>query len=220
MTTLAISPSMPAPPRSFATIWLASALLPLPVLITVNPGHNNEISCLYLGLASAWLAIHVMTSRGSPRSRGELGSRLGRLYAALAANLALFILLALAAGVESGFPFPLMAALSVVPAMGLVPCLTLRISNPLSLIILAAIIEFSAKLAGCVLARFVYGPNFNLEGRIADDWSTARLMISTFWILGSSISLFALLAAFLTLPSATPGRTPPAASNAAPSPST
>ena len=192
--------------RNFNTIWITTLLLPLPVLIIVNPAYNAEISCIYLGLASAWLAIHVVQHDGL---------NLGRLYAALALNLAVFVAMGLAAGVESKFPFPLMAALSVVPAMGLVPWLALRMQNPLRVIILAAVIELAAKLTGCVVARIVYGPNFQLEGRIAGDWSTARLMISTFWILSSSFSLIALAAALLT-----PDRTPRAASSAAPSPST
>ena len=191
--------------QSFATTWIATLLLPLPVLMTVNPAHNAEISCLYLGLASAWLAIHVV---------GRGGLNLGKLYAALALNLSIFIAMGLSAGVESKFPFPWMAALSVVPAMGLVPWLTLRMRNPLRVIVVAAVIELASKLTGCVVARIVYGPNFQLDGRIAGDWSTARLMISTFWILSSSISLIALAATLLT-----PDRTPRAASSAAPSPS-
>jgi hypothetical protein len=181
-------------------------LLPLPVLITVNPAYNAEISCVYLGLASAWLAMHVVSREGL---------KPGRLYGALAVNLGIFVVMGMAAGVESRFPFPLMAALSVVPAMGLVPWLTLRMRNPLTVLIVAAVIELWAKLTGCVVARFVYGPNFQLDGRIAGDWNTARLMISTFWIISSSISLIALAAALLT-----PDRTPQAASSDAPCPST
>jgi hypothetical protein len=195
--------------RTFATTWIATLLLPLPALMTVNPTFNAEISCLYLGLASAWLAIHTVRSEPLPLSR-----RLWRLYAALAINLVVFVTLGLAAAVESRLPFPIMAMLSVIPAMGLIPCLTLRIKNPLTVIIFAAVIELSAKLTGCVVARIVYGPDFQIEGRIAGDWTTARLMISTFWIISSSLSLVALGAAFLI-----PGRTPPAASNDAPCPS-
>ena len=135
------------------------------------------------------------------------------------ANLAVFLILGLAPGVESKFPFPLMAVLSELPAMGLIPALMLRIPQALAVIVLAAIIELSGKLAGCVLARFVYGPNFQIEGRIAGDWGTARLMITTFWIIGSSVSVIGLAAAFLSLPPATRDRRPQAASSGAPGPS-
>jgi hypothetical protein len=192
MTTLSAAASMGVPRISFTATWMITALLPLPVLLTVSPADSADVSCLYLGLASAWLAIHVFAADGTGLWRAQLSVKLSRLYLALAVNLAIFIFLGLSVNVESQFPFARKAALSVVPAMGLVPWLTLRMRNPLSVIILAAVIELSEKLAGCVVARFVYGPNFQLEGRIAGDWTTAKVMISTFWILSSSASVVAL----------------------------
>ena len=78
--------------RNFNTIWITTLLLPLPVLMIVNPAYNAEISCIYLGLASAWLAIHVVA---------QGGLNLGKLYGALAVNFGVFLTMGLAAGVES-----------------------------------------------------------------------------------------------------------------------
>jgi hypothetical protein len=49
-------------------------------------------------------------------------------------------------------------------------------------IILGAMIVSSVKLAACVVARFVYGPDYVEQGYVAADWRTAKLMLTLFWI--------------------------------------
>ena len=61
-------------------------------------------------------------------------------------------------------------------------------------LILGAMIVGSLKLVGCIVARLVYGPQFNELGYIAGDWRTAKLMISTFWGLTAGVSMSLLLA--------------------------
>jgi hypothetical protein len=53
----------------------------------------------------------------------------------------------------------------------------------------AALVALAAKLAGCVVARVVYGPGFLEQGSVAGDWNTARLMITIFWGLTTALSL-------------------------------
>jgi len=180
--------------RRKATTWAVAALLPVPLILTTNPAGNADISCLYLGLASAYLAADLMRSGGIPDTRPGWWSKIAAIFIALTANLILFISLGLMVNVKSNFPFPLMASLSVMPAIGLVPWLILRVHKPLSALVLGAFILLAAKLTGCVVARIVYGPNFVEEGYVAGDWRTAKLMISVFWILSTLISLGLLLA--------------------------
>jgi hypothetical protein len=116
------------------------------------------------------------------------------LWIAVLANVMLFIGLALSVGTRSNLPFPLMAALSATPALGLAPWLSLRVRQQYAALILGAMIVGSLKLVSCIVARVVYGPQFDELGYIAGDWRTARLMISTFWGLTAGVSMCLLLA--------------------------
>jgi len=116
------------------------------------------------------------------------------LWFAVLANVALFIGLGLSVGTRSHLPFPLMAALSATPALGLTPWLLLRVRQQYAALILGVMIVGSLKLVGCIVARLVYGPQFAELGYIAGDWRTAKLMISTFWGLTAGVSMTLLLA--------------------------
>ena len=87
-----------------------------------------------------------------------------------------------------------MAALSATPALGLAPWLSLRVRQQYAALILGAMIVYSLKLVGCIVARLVYGPQFDELGYIAGDWRTAKLMISTMWGLTAGVSMSLLLA--------------------------
>ena len=173
---IAASPKLPL------LTWAAAALLPLPALvIPANPSADVQIPCLYLGVASAWLACEVVRAGGWPAARGEYLSKVGTAAAMVSANVALFVAMGLAAGVRTPLPFPLMAELCATPAVGLVPALAVRLRQPMGAVLLAAVMLLAAKLAACVVARFVYGPGFIEQGYVAADWRTAKLMISLFW---------------------------------------
>ena len=183
--------------RAIGIRWLVAAMLPLPVLLISDPAAGGTIACLYLGLASAWLSTEIHRSGAQP---GPLDAWLAKSLAvaiACMANVACFILFGLTVGVHTQFPFPGMAALSAVTALGLVPLLMRKTHEQFSAIILAGVLLLAAKLAGCVVARIVYGPGFDKEGRIAADWGTAKLMIGTFWILCVILSLGSFLADYL-----------------------
>ena len=92
-------------------------------------------------------------------------------------------------GVRSNIPFPLIAAFAVIPSIGLVPWMTLRLREPFKAMVLSAFLLMAAKLAACVVARIVYGPDYIEHGYVAADWRTAKLMISLTWIIATTISL-------------------------------
>ena len=91
--------------------------------------------------------------------------------------------------VRSNLPFPLLAAFAVIPSVGLLPWMTLRIGEPFKAMIFSAFLLMTVKLAACVVARFVYGPDFMEQGYIAADWRTAKLMISLTWSTITAISV-------------------------------
>jgi len=142
----------------------------------------------------AWLATEIFRCDGLPVTYVEWHAKMLALWITVLTNVALFICLGLSVGMRSNLPFPLMAALSATPALGLAPWLSLRVRQQYAALILGAMIVGSLKLVGCIVARLVYGPQFNEMGYIAGDWRTAKLMISTFWCLTAGVSTSLLLA--------------------------
>jgi hypothetical protein len=182
--------------RELAVPWAFSALLPLPILLATDPAQSIEVKCVYLGLACGLYAIEVFRPGESSYTCAVFRSKLLAVLLALSANVALFIVLGRSIGVAAGFPFPVMAILSSIPALGLVPWLSQRVRQSYAVLLLGATMVFCAKLAACVVARFVYGPDYMEQGRIAGDWHTAKLMISLYWILTVGMSLLLLLASY------------------------
>jgi hypothetical protein len=167
--------------RPLAMTWVAAACLPIPALLMTNPATNAEVACLYLGLASAWLATEILRFGGYPDSRSTWLAKTMAICIALVANAALFVALGLSVSVRSNLPFPLLAAFAVIPSIGLVPWMTIRIRDPFKAMVLSAFILMACKLAACVVARFAYGPDYIEHGYVAADWRTAKLMISLTW---------------------------------------
>ena len=178
--------------RAHAMTCVAAGLLPLPLVAAGDPANGADLGCLYLALASAWLAVEFVRGGGPPASLGAWRATLLVIALAVAANTAVFVAMGLVAAVKSNLPLPLLAVGSAFAAVGLVPWLARRVRNPYAAILFAALIGLGAKLAGCVAARIVYGPSFIEQGYVAGDWNTAKLMISTFWGLTTAISLCAL----------------------------
>lgn len=176
--------------------WALAAVLPLPVLVVTDPASSGDIACLYLGLAVAWLVVEFHRTCGRPWSAASWRVRMLAVVIAIAVNVGLFIAFGLSAGVQTHFPFPLMAALSAVPGVGIVPWMLRRTSQPYVAVIFAAILVLAAKLAACVVARIVYGPDYIEKGYVSADWRTAKLMISVFWSFSTALSLLFLLAEY------------------------
>jgi hypothetical protein len=174
--------------RQLFFAWAFAALLPLPVLLATNPASDSDIKCLYLGVAAAWFATEVFRPNGAPMSPELWRDKMLALLIAVAINVSLFILLGLSTGVQSNIPFPLKAAFSAVPALGVMPWLSQRVKQQYVAIFLGVTMITAAKLLGCIVARLVYGPNYLEEGYASGDWRTAKLMISLFWAFTISLS--------------------------------
>jgi len=180
--------------RSCWTACAFAVFLPLPALFMLPGRDTAQVACVYVGLGMAWLATEIFRYDGLPVTYVGWQTKMLALWIAVLANVVLFISLGLSVGTRSNLPFPLMAALSATPALGLAPWLSLRIRQQYAALIMGAMIVGSLKLFGCIVARLVYGPQFDELGYIAGDWRTAKLMISTFWGLTTCVSMSLLLA--------------------------
>jgi hypothetical protein len=183
--------------RATAIPWAAAAILPLPALVAIDPAKGADVACLYLGLATAWWVTELYPHDGYPDSSRAWRAKALASAIGAAAHVALFVLFGLAAGVQTHLPFPLMATLSAIPAVGLVPWLLGRLRQPYTTIFLAAVLVLAAKLAACVVARLVYGPDYLAQGYASADWRTAKLMIALFWALTTALSLSLFVADYL-----------------------
>jgi len=176
-------------------MWAVAAFLPLPILVATDPANSADVSCLYLGVINAWLVTEFHRSWGLPGSATSWRARMLAIITAISVNVALFVGFGLAAGVQTHFPFPLMAMLSALPAVGVMPWMLRRVSqHPYAAIIFSGSLIFACKLAGCIVARIVYGPDYIAQGYVAADWRTAKLMITLLWSFSTLLSLGLLLA--------------------------
>jgi hypothetical protein len=170
--------------------WAFAGFLPLPVLVAIDPNSSADIACIYLGILNAWLVTEYHRAWGAPDSAASWRTRMMTIGVAVAVNAALFVGFGLAAGVQTYFPFPLMAALSVVPALGVMPWMLRKLpQHPYGAIVLSGFLIFACKLAGCVVARIVYGPDYIAQGYVSADWRTAKLMITLLWSFSTLLSL-------------------------------
>ena len=176
-------------------MWAVAAFLPLPILVVADPANSADVSSIYLGVINAWLVTEFRRSWGLPESPASWRARTLAIITAISINVALFIGFGLAAGVQTHFPFPLMAVLSAIPAIGVMPWMLRRVpQHPYAAIIFSGFLIFACKLAGCVVARVVYGPDYIAQGYVAADWRTAKLMITLLWSFSTLLSLGLFLA--------------------------
>src|ERR1700761_6205664 len=118
--------------------WFVFALMPIPLLILLNPQDRGELGCLYFGIACAFLAVVFIRSHGGVSSIADWWSRIFLIAIACAINLAIFISAGIACNVKTNLPFPIMAALSTVPSLGLVPGRPPKPRKPLPAMVFAA----------------------------------------------------------------------------------
>ena len=174
--------------------WGVTMLLPFPILFTEST-EAADIGTLYLGIGAAWLALEAFRPcLGAALTPDLWSNQIISLSICLVANALIFAFLGTLCGIPSAIPLPLMALFGVVPAIGLVPWLTLRLRQPYGAILVSALLVAGTKLSACVVARLVYGPDYIAQGYVSADWNTAKLMISLMWAGTLLLSGFGLLA--------------------------
>lgn len=183
--------------RSLVGIWAIAAFLPLPVLALTDPHRSADLACLYLAISNALLATELNRSWGIPGSVCSWCARTATITVMTFFNLALFIGFGFVVGVQTNLPFPLLAILSVLPAIGVLPWMLRQVSpNPYAAIILTGFLIGACKITGCIAARVVYGPDALAQGYMAADWRTAKLMLTALWVLSTLLSIGLLYADF------------------------
>jgi hypothetical protein len=131
-------------------MWAFAAFLPLPVLVAIDPVRSADISCIYLGVINAWLVTEYHRFWGLPDSVASWRVRLLVITIAISINVALFIGFGLAAGVQTHFPFPLMAVLSIIPVIGIMPwMLRMTSQRPYAAIIFSGFLWMQARGLCC-----------------------------------------------------------------------
>ena len=181
--------------RSMMGMWAVAAFLPLPVLALTDPDRSADLSCLYLAISNALLVTESHRSWGLPGSVSSWRARTRAIATVIFVNVALFIGFGLVTGVQTHFPFPLMAVLSVLPAIGVLPWMLRRVStHPYAAVVFTGFLVGACKIAGCIAARVVYGPEALAQGYMAADWRTAKLMLTMLWTLSTLLSLALLYA--------------------------
>jgi len=160
--------------------WGFALLLPMPMLLGVDTG-VVDMAVVYLALGTAWVAAEAFREDGKPLTFSRWKTRMMALSICVALDALIFTFLGISAGVKSNILLPVLAALGVSPALGLVPWLTLRLHQPYCAVVLGALIVGTIKIVACGVARIVYGPDFIALGYVAGDWQTAKLMISIMW---------------------------------------
>lgn len=111
------------------------------------------------------------------------------LTIAVLSIVTVFTALGVGIGVKSNLPFPLLSLLTVLPTLGMVPWAVMRFHQRYAALVFPAFTVLACKLAGCVVARIVYGPDYIAQGYVSDDWHTAKLMITTMWFLTTLLSV-------------------------------
>ncbi len=186
--------SLRADLRRLLMPWGFALLLPVPVLLTGADSNGADVGTLYLALGGAWLGTEAFRPGVEPTSVAAWRARISALVICLVVNAVVFTVLGVAAEVKSNIPLPIMAAFGISPALGLAPWLTLRLRQPYGAIVLGAMIVGLIKIAACVVARIVYGPDYIAQGYVSADWNTAKLMISLMWAGTLLVSALALVA--------------------------
>ena len=182
--------------RSLLLPWGFSLLFPLPLIMVEAGAVNSDIATLYASLSLAWLATEVFRRADTARSPDQWRARIAAFLGMASLNALVFIGAGLSAPIKSNIPWPLLVCLASAPAIGLVPWLVLKMKQPQGALVIAALIVGSIKLAGCLVARIVYGPDFLQKGFASADWQSAKLMISCMWAGTLIVSFMAGLAAY------------------------
>ena len=168
--------------------WPITVVVSSLVLVATTATENSDYPLMCLGLGCALLAARAFGPAfppGEPDTSAPEQAWTIRMSAVSITTLAAaagFSLVSADFRASSGLPIPLLAVLTVTPALGIVPFLAMRTGKPFAAVVLAAFIVGLIKIASCVVVRIVYGPDALADGYMAGDWQTAKLMISLFWI--------------------------------------
>jgi hypothetical protein len=167
--------------RSLLPTLAVTLLFPVPLLNFVHDGTGRAFAFAYLFFGCALLAGECFR----PSREDSTASDAGAVWRAKMAALGVAMIVAatsfcvgywaITGQLESSVVS--LAFLSVVPALGLVPYLVLRLHHPYVAVLFASLLLGAVKLLGCVVVHLVYGPSALAEGRTAMSWDNPNLLV-------------------------------------------
>jgi hypothetical protein len=166
--------------RHLLPILAFALLLPIPWLNFCVDGPGRAFAFVYLFLGCAMLAGEGCRHpfAGTPVERRRVWN--ARMFALACAGVVVSVTFSAAYWAVSGrvdSAVMVLAFLVIVPALCCVPGLTLFVGNPYVGVLFAASLLVIIKLTGCIIVRFVYGPNALAEGQMAMSWARPNLLV-------------------------------------------
>jgi hypothetical protein len=164
-------------------------LLPVPAVMFWEDGASRAFAFAYLFLGCGFMSAERFSGQQPVFDYNSIpsSSRFNRtLWRSKMAALALASLIAVIVFCVVWFAFsgtidsgvPIIALLSVMPALFLVPCFALRTRHTFTAVLLSALLLASIKIIGCVVVRFVYGPNALENGYMVMEWDASNLLVA------------------------------------------
>ena len=166
--------------RALFPTLAVTMLLPVPLLNFVGDGAGRAFAFAYLSLGCALLAgecFRPEAAGAAPDRRAAWCAKMGALAIAMALSALTLCACywAVTGRPDGSVAGPAVSA--VVPALGMVPCLTMLVGHPYAAVGLTALILAGVKLAGGVVVRLAYGPTAQADGRMAMSWDDPNLLV-------------------------------------------
>jgi hypothetical protein len=179
--------------RYLAPVWLATSLLPWPVLLLwrTDDGSRAALGLFFVG--SAALVAYSFkreagAADGTARRRRTWRVRLGVVSAALLVSW-LALSAALSVNDRGDFVFVFLALAALVPSCTVVPYLTLLTQKPFAAVVFTVFLVGSMKLLGCVVVVLLRGWDAGAGGHLTMPWTRPNLLVWLFWANTALLSL-------------------------------
>jgi hypothetical protein len=142
---------------------------------------------------STWHAIESGGKRmpgGGPPGSPSWAPTIAPLAASLVLAAAVFSALCwiLREGVEDPFIAPMLAFMSLVPALGITPYFVLTLRQRFAAVVFTVALVGGMKLLGCLVVVLIYGWDADEQGRLGLPWHRPDLLVWLFWSFTAALS--------------------------------
>jgi hypothetical protein len=160
-------------------------------------GYALMIFFLGLTIAAANYVGRAVELAGDRAADGRSGSgrswlqTIAPLTAALVLAAAVFSALCwlLSEGVEDPPIAPMLAFMSLVPAIGITPYFVFALRRRFAAVVFAVTLVGAMKLIGCLIVVLIYGWDADEQGRLGLPWHRPDLLVWLFWSLTTMLSV-------------------------------
>lgn len=182
--------------RYLAPAWLASVLLPWPVLLLWRSADGSALALGLFFVGSASLVAFSFQRDVNATGEGESGHR-GRIWrrrmagpgVAQLSAWAVFSLAHLLLIDRHDYISVLLALSALIPCCCIVPYLTLITRKPFAAVAFTVFLVGCMKLLGCVVVVLVHGWDASEHGHTTMPWAHPNLLVWVFWANTGVLSL-------------------------------